>query len=158
MLYIDPAKCSGCRTCELVCSMKNEGMARPSLSRIQVIAFKYQGTRVPVTCQQCEDPVCIAVCPMRALQKDPDLGIVRHDKERCMGCKTCVAACPFGGISFSTESKQIFKCEQCNGDPQCVRFCLDHAITYVDPDTVSSRRKREKAKELSQFVERAGSH
>ncbi len=145
MLYIDPTKCSGCRTCELVCSLKNEGMSRPSAARIQVIADKHRGTRVPVACRQCEDPICRRVCPMGALSKDPDSGVVRHDRQRCIGCKSCIAACPFGGISFNVDSRRIFKCEQCDGQPQCVRFCVDQAITYLDAATVAAKRKKEAA-------------
>jgi Fe-S-cluster-containing hydrogenase component 2 len=152
-LYIDPDKCSGCRTCEIVCSLKNENRVRPDAARIKVISYKYQGLRVPITCQQCEDPACMAVCPVKALEKDLESGIVRHNKDKCIGCRACIAVCPFGGISFNSESKQVFKCEQCNGEPQCVRFCLDKAITYVDPADVSTKRKMKLAKEVLHVLE-----
>ena len=67
IFFVDPSKCTGCRTCELVCSIKNEGIANPCLSRIRVIADKYQGLRVPMICQQCQDAICMDVCPTGAL-------------------------------------------------------------------------------------------
>jgi len=154
MLYIEPSKCTGCRTCELVCSIKNEGMANPVLSRIQVIEYKYQGVRVPMVCQQCEDAICTAVCPVEALRKDIGLGIVKHDPNKCIGCKLCVAACPFGGVSVNPKTRKVFKCEQCDGKPECARFCEDKAITYVEAYTVSMKKKRQTAQDLSKLFEK----
>ncbi len=94
---------------------------------------------------------------MGALSKDPESGVVRHDKQKCIGCKSCIAACPFGGMSFNVDSRQIFKCEHCDGQPQCVRFCVDKAITYVDAATVSAKRKRESAVDPTCFPPTDGS-
>jgi len=154
MLYIDPSRCTGCRTCELVCSIKNEGMANPVLSRIQVIAFKYLGIRVPLTCQQCEEPICASVCPVNALRRDNILGIVKHDKSKCIGCKVCVLTCPFGGITIHPTSRQVFKCEQCGGSPECIKSCEDKAITYVEADAVSLSKKRQSVQNLSRLFEK----
>jgi Fe-S-cluster-containing hydrogenase component 2 len=154
MLYIEPSKCTGCRTCELVCSIKNEGMANPSLARIQVIAYKNRGIRVPLTCQQCEDPACSAVCPTKALTRNHGQGVVNHDKNKCIGCKVCVTACPFGAITFNTNSRQIYKCEQCDGKPECVRFCEDKAITFVETDAISGKKRRQTVQDLSRLLER----
>ena len=153
MLYVDPSKCTGCRTCELVCSIKNEGLVNPVLSRVQVIAYKELGIRIPMTCQQCEEPLCSSVCPTGALQKDHNLGVVKHDKKRCIGCRLCFSTCPFGAITMNPKSRQVFKCEQCNGSPECVRFCEDKAITYVDTDAVPTKKRRQTAQNLSRLLE-----
>jgi Fe-S-cluster-containing hydrogenase component 2 len=154
MLYIDPSKCTGCRTCELVCSIKNEGMANPVLSRIRVIADKYQGVRIPMLCQQCLDAPCVSVCPVHALRRDSGLGIVKLDENRCIGCKACVLACPFGGAAINPLSGQIFKCGLCDGDPECVKFCEDKALTYVEPDVMLMEIKRQAVQNLSPLFEK----
>mgnify|MGYP001026688816 CR=1 FL=1 len=142
IFYVDPSKCTGCRTCELVCSIKNEGVANPVLSRIRVIADKDRGLRVPTLCQQCQDAPCVSVCPVNALKRDNVLGITKLDKDRCIGCKMCISACPFGGIAVNPLSGEIFKCDLCGGDPQCVRFCEDKAIMYLESDVVVMDKKR----------------
>ena len=157
IIYVDPSKCTGCRTCELVCSIKNEGMANPALSRIQVIAYKNQGVRVPMTCQQCEDSICSSVCPVGALRRDNKTGVVKHNKKKCIGCKLCVSTCPFGGINFNVKSREIFKCEQCDGSPQCIRFCEDKAITYIEADAVAAKKRRQTAQNLSPILESTSS-
>lgn len=154
ILYVDPSKCTGCRTCEIVCSIKNEGIVNPVLSRIRIVADKYQGLRVPMLCQQCQDAVCVSVCPVRALSIDGGLGIVRLNKDRCIRCKACVLACPFGGAAINPLSGQIFKCELCDGDPECVRFCEDKALTYVESDVMLMDKKRQAVQNQAQLFEK----
>jgi Fe-S-cluster-containing hydrogenase component 2 len=154
ILYIDPKKCSGCRTCEIICSIKNEGFVNPSLSRIQLINYKYQGLRIPMTCQQCEDPVCGSVCPVGALKRDVDMGVVKFDREKCMGCNLCLSVCPFGAIGINTRTGKIFKCEHCGGDPECVKFCEDKAITYVEGDKISRDKRWQVVQDLSKAFEK----
>ena len=64
VLFIDFEKCTGCRTCEVACSLRNEGICNPVLSRISVIKWEDMGVDVPMVCQQCENPPCRAVCPV----------------------------------------------------------------------------------------------
>ena len=154
MLYVNPDKCTGCRTCELVCSLKNEGVVNPSLSRIRIVADKYEGLRIPMICQQCQDAVCMSVCPTRALLLDEELGIIRRDEEKCINCRMCVAACPFGAMGFDVVERNVFKCELCDGEPQCVRFCEDDAIRYLEPDMVVMEKKREAAGSYAPLFEK----
>ena len=153
-IYIEPDKCTGCRTCELVCSIKNEGMANPVLSRIQNIAYKYEGQRIPTLCLQCESPFCVSVCPVNALQKDEDTDVVKHDRDKCIGCRMCFMACPFGGIGINPGSGQIFKCEQCDGDPECVKACEDKAITFAKEDVALMNKKMKSVGCLSELLEK----
>jgi carbon-monoxide dehydrogenase iron sulfur subunit len=154
ILYIDPSKCTGCRTCEIVCSIKNEGMVNPVLSRIRMVADKYRGLRIPMVCQQCQDAICVSVCPVGALWRDNELGVVKLNEDRCIGCKVCVIACPFGGVVINPLSGRIFKCELCDGDPECVRFCDDKAITYVEPDAMLMEMRRQVVEDLSPLFEK----
>ena len=122
-IVVDPKKCTGCRECELVCSIKNERVANPYRARITVVNFENILLQVPMLCQQCETAPCKAICPERAITRDEATGIVQVNYDRCIGCKMCVVACPFGAMKFDSVGKKVYKCEQCEGDPICVKFC-----------------------------------
>jgi Fe-S-cluster-containing dehydrogenase component len=153
-IYIDPSKCTGCRTCELVCSIKNENMANPVLSRIQNVQYKYLGQRIPTLCLQCEDAICVSSCPTGALRRDGSLGVVKHSKDLCIGCGLCFISCPFGGIAIDPRSGGVFKCELCEGDPECVKACLDKAITYEEPDVTLLNKKMKSIESISILLEK----
>ena len=152
MILVDATKCTGCRTCELVCSLKNEGMVNPSLSRVQVSRFEDVVFEVPMLCQQCVDAPCVAVCPVKAPTRDEDTGIVTINYDKCIGCKMCVLACPFGAMSYNPTEKKVFKCDQCDGDPTCVKFCETEALQYVDAIALNTQKSRDKAQKLMEKV------
>ena len=151
-ILVDATKCTGCRTCELVCSVKNEGIANPSLSRVHVIRFEPIVFEVPVLCQQCASAPCIAICPVKAISRDKESGVVNINDDLCIGCKMCVVVCPFGAMGFDPVGKRVFKCDQCGGDPICVKFCETKALQYVDVTTVSFRKSSESAQKLSDVM------
>jgi anaerobic carbon-monoxide dehydrogenase iron sulfur subunit len=148
-LYIDYQKCTGCRLCELICAVKHHGISNPTRSRIKVMKWEQEGLYVPMSCQQCQDAPCLNVCPVKAISRDEELGRVMVDYDVCIGCRSCVAVCPFGAMSFNVIDKQVFKCDLCDGDPQCVRFCDRKAVDYVSPDDVSIDKQRVAAERLS---------
>jgi carbon-monoxide dehydrogenase iron sulfur subunit len=148
-LYIDYQKCTGCRLCELVCAVKHDGFSNPTRSRIRVIKWEAEGLYVPMSCQQCEDAPCLNVCPVKAISRDEGLGLVVVDYNVCIGCRSCVVVCPFGAMSFNVIDRKVFKCDLCDGDPQCVRFCEEKAVDFVEVDEVSILKKREAAQKLS---------
>ena len=148
-LMINYEKCTGCRLCELVCSVMHEGVSNPSRARIKVIKWEAEGLYIPMSCQQCEDAPCTNVCPVKAISRDDDLARVMVDYDMCIGCRACVSACPFGAMSFNVIDKRVFKCDLCEGDPQCVRFCEEKAVDYVDAGQVSTLKKRQAALRLS---------
>ena len=142
VLMIEQEKCTGCRQCEMVCSVFHTGASNPSRSRIKVVKWEHAGFYLPMTCQNCEDPFCVEVCPTKACYKDLENQRVVIDKNKCIGCKTCIVACPFGAPLFDSVERVSIKCDYCDGDPQCVRFCEAKAITYVDADKVGVDKKR----------------
>jgi len=154
-LYINYEKCTGCRLCELVCAVKHDGISNPTRSRIRVMKWEMEGLYIPMSCQQCQDAPCLNVCPVKALSRDEDLGRVVVDYDVCIGCRTCVSVCPFGAMSFNTIDRKVFKCDLCDGDPQCVRFCDRKAVDYVNADDVSIDKKREAAGRISQAGKQA---
>ena len=154
ILIVDHERCTGCRLCELVCSVKNAGVSNPSRARIHIIKWEMEGFELPMVCPQCEPAPCMAVCPVDALSRDGDLERVVIDYDLCIGCKLCVAACPFGGMGIDAVAKKVIKCELCDGDPTCVDFCQPQALQYVPAGTVNLRKKREAGLRFSELVRR----
>jgi carbon-monoxide dehydrogenase iron sulfur subunit len=154
-LYIDHEKCTGCRLCELVCAVKHDGMSNPARARIKVMKWEQEGIYVPISCQQCQDAPCMNICPAKAISRDLELSRVTVDYDKCIGCRLCVAVCPFGAMSFNVIDRQVLKCDLCDGEPQCVRFCDRKAVDFVSPDEVSIDKRRTAAERLSKVKEAA---
>jgi Fe-S-cluster-containing hydrogenase component 2 len=114
-----------------------------------------EGFELPMLCQQCEDAPCMAVCPKDALARDPVLGRVTLDYDLCIGCKLCVVACPFGGMGIDTVTRRVIKCDLCDGDPTCVRFCDPGALQYVPASSVSLMKKRDAGLKLSEVMKKS---
>jgi len=151
---LDYEKCTGCRTCELVCSVKHEGAANPSKSRIKIVKWEWEGRYVPMSCQQCVDAPCLAVCPVKAISRDEQLNRVQVNYDACIGCRMCVAACAFGAMSFNTDLKKVFKCDFCDGEPQCSRFCEVKAVEYVEATAQSMAKQLAAAEKLTSAVQK----
>jgi carbon-monoxide dehydrogenase iron sulfur subunit len=152
VILVDQDKCTGCRLCEMVCSVKHEGVSNPSRARISVLKWFQEGFFMPMVCQQCMEAPCVAVCPKDALSRDEELGTVKLNYDLCIGCKMCVTACPFGGMGIDTVSNEVVKCDLCDGDPQCVRFCFPGALQFVEANAVNLRKKREAATKLADLM------
>jgi carbon-monoxide dehydrogenase iron sulfur subunit len=157
ILVVDHVKCTGCRLCEMACSVKHTGVNNPTRSRIHIIKWPMEGFELPMLCQQCEDAPCIAVCPKEALYQDPLLGRVALDYELCIGCRMCVIACPFGGMGIDMTTRQVIKCDLCDGDPTCVRFCDSGALQFVPASSVNQMKKREAGLRFSKVMKKASS-
>lgn len=156
MILVDPTKCTGCRTCELVCSVKNERIANPARARVHIIRFDSIVFEVPMLCQQCVSAPCLAICPAKAISRDKESGVIDVNYDLCIGCKVCMLVCPFGAMSFDPVGKKIFKCDQCDGDPICVKFCETKALQYVDVTAVSSKKNWEGAQKFSELMQKFG--
>jgi Fe-S-cluster-containing hydrogenase component 2 len=149
ILMINHEKCTGCRLCEIVCSVFHEGVSNPSRSRINIIKWEAEGLYIPMSCQQCEDAPCMTICPVKAISRDQALDYVKIDYDVCIGCRSCMAVCPFGAMGFNVIDRKVFKCDLCEGDPQCVRFCDVKAVEYVDANQINILKKREAAQKQS---------
>ena len=146
VLTADPQKCTGCRSCEIACSLKHAQVSNPARSRIRVVNWKPARRFLPVACQHCEDAPCLKACPQEAISRDADLDQVVIDYAKCVGCRTCFYACPFGAMQFDGDRGRPFKCDLCGGEPLCVAVCEDNALTYADPTAVTYPRAREMAR------------
>jgi len=154
-LLVDMKKCQGCITCMLTCSLVHEGVANPSLARIQIMQnpfLSFPEDIVIAQCRQCVEPACVEACPMGALQADAAHGYVRMvDQEKCIGCGLCVQACPFTpsrtllADEDNDGSLKSRKCDLCvdtpyhcpatgggpNGKQACVEACPFNAIKFT---------------------------
>ena len=149
VLSIEYQKCTVCRSCELVCSVKHDGVANPMRSRIKIMKWEAEGLYIPMSCQQCQDAPCLNVCPVKAISRGEGMGCVEVDYDVCIGCRSCVTVCPFGAMSYNVKDKKVFKCDLCDGDPQCVRFCDVEAVVYVEAGEIPVDKKRKAAERLS---------
>lgn len=139
-LMLKPEKCTGCRTCELICSYNRAKDFNPRNSAVSVMIYDEAAIAVPVMCLQCEEACCVDVCPVHAMYRAED-GTIRCDMHKCIVCKICVNACPLGGASFSQATRKIVKCELCDGDPGCVKFCPSGALVYSEEGDALGRKK-----------------
>lgn len=123
---LDLSRCIGCRRCVYACVQENNQSRRPQIQWIRVLRFKngsfnveeaehyYDASMVPleghytmpVQCQQCENPPCVKVCPTQATWKEPD-GIVVVDYNWCIGCRYCMAACPYWARHFNFVTPHV---------------------------------------------------
>lgn len=149
VLVVDLDKCIGCKGCQIACKMENNVPLGSARSRVLVIGptGSYPNLEMyfmPVMCQQCENPACVNVCPTGACYKDRAAGVVLIDAEKCIGCRGCIRACPYGIPSFNGETRKIDKCTSCmslqeeGSRPACVKNCSSKALVYGDPDDPDS--------------------
>ncbi|MTI15366.1 4Fe-4S dicluster domain-containing protein [Sansalvadorimonas verongulae] len=166
-IFADSQSCIGCRTCEVACVISHQ--EDRSLSALDPNSFaprlqliQNAQVTVPVMCRQCEDAPCARVCPNDAITREDDM--IKVNQERCIGCKTCAIACPFGAMNVVTQNKTVgsglfardetralaLKCDLCTDHqegPQCVKVCPTNALRVVTPAKVEevSANRREAA-------------
>lgn len=120
----DLAKCSGCRKCEIACSLFHEKRIWPEASRIRVFML-VPGLDFPHFCTQCEDYPCVEACPVKALSISKETGAVLVDEDKCVGCGQCIDACPGRIPHMHPTENYILICDLCKGNPQCVKVCQE---------------------------------
>ena len=148
-ILTDLNRCVGCPGCSVACKVVNGVEIGSFWNKVLRIGPFPDGEGaqfpdvytyfLPVTCQHCENPACVAVCPTGASHKLPD-GTVQIDKEKCIGCQFCAMACPYGVRYLNETERVVEKCTLCEqkiaqGElPQCVAQCGGRARFFGDLD------------------------
>ncbi len=148
---IDQRVCIGCHACTVACKAENGvplGVTRTYVRQVDVGRYPAVRRLFQVTrCNQCDDPPCAAICPVGAMFRRPD-GIVDFDPRACVGCKACLAACPFDAIYMDPASGSAEKCNLCahrlevGMEPACVTVCPERAIVVGDLEDPASEVSR----------------
>jgi len=118
------SRCSGCRKCEIACSLFHENRIWPDASMIRVFML-VPGLEFPHFCAQCEDYPCVKSCPVDALSISKRTGAVLVDKKTCIACGKCIDACPGRIPHMHPREKHVVICDLCHGNPQCVKVCQE---------------------------------
>ena len=160
-IVVNLDRCTGCYSCEITCKMENDvALGEYWNKMLQRGPFgDYPNmTRypLPTMCQQCADAPCVHVCPTGASYRDGN-NVVLIDREKCIGCKYCMMACPYGVRSWNAAEKCAEKCTLCRErtdrgeEPMCVVCCPTHARIFGDlddPDSAVSRLRRDQGAEV----------
>lgn len=143
-IYCRDEVCIGCRLCEIHCQVEHsvskdilktfkKETPPPSMVRVE----EKGATSFALQCRQCPEPYCAYSCITGAIWQDADTGEVLHDKEKCIGCWTCVLACPKGAVSPDLRGPRVaVRCDLCPGReiPACVEYCPNGALYEVDEE------------------------
>jgi DMSO reductase iron-sulfur subunit len=143
--HFDPNRCTGCQACELACSIEND--LGPDRSWREVVTFNASAIpgvprfHLSLACNHCTHPACMHSCPALAYSRDDSTGAVLIDPDRCIGCKYCAWACPYGAPRFEAERGVMGKCTFCSHrlveglKPACATLCPTGALDFAEIPT-----------------------
>lgn len=154
-IMADPDVCIGCKTCMAACLSKHDVLDDMAVARLNLVTTL--NISAPIVCQHCETTACTQVCPTHALYHDG--GRVAVNAAACIGCRGCVAACPYGAINVVTrtvttkignvvleehEKPTVIKCDLCidrESGPACVAACPTKGLVLVDKAELEMRQQ-----------------
>lgn len=161
--YYNKNNCIGCKVCQIACKDINGLEVGTDFRHVEYTEEgKFPNPKfyyLSMSCNHCENPACVPVCPVDALKKDEETGLVLHDEDLCIGCRTCENVCPYGAIHYIEEKEKIGKCDGCyeivkNGEePACVAGCLTRTLDFGDIDEL-----KKKYKDSNKFENREGTN
>jgi molybdopterin-containing oxidoreductase family iron-sulfur binding subunit len=193
-MLIDLKRCMGCSNCAVTCKNANNLPAKIWWNYVHTEGGDHLDTPagefpnglsmkfVPTSCQHCKNPPCVSVCPVDATYKREEDGIVMMDYEKCIGCKLCIEACPYGVRTFIEEEPSYYfdfalgdfdadqhiqnvveKCNFCykrlerGEDPACMELCPVRARVWGDLDDPESEvNKRSEGRTVLKLKENGG--
>ena len=158
-IVVNADLCTGCETCESVCSFVHDGEFNPINTRIHRVRIE-PVFNVALACQKCDDAPCIRACPEKALSKALD-GSILVDDDKCNGCAFCVRACDFGVMGLHLTTQKALVCDLCENmkedyidetsgkkEPQCILVCPKEAISLKNVVQIGEETRIEAARRL----------
>lgn len=140
--------CIGCKACETACMTFHKTDVGMSWRKVESFEVAFKGRQVErhlsTACNHCKDPECAKTCPVKAYTKRTSDGLVVQDHEKCIGCGTCVKACPYKVPKINAKSNKAEKCDGCatlvdrGMQPDCVRGCPVQVLKWGDLDKLDS--------------------
>jgi Fe-S-cluster-containing dehydrogenase component len=147
IIYVDMDRCMNCRACEIACKLEHNLPVGPKyIEVIETEVSKDNKDRcefLPLSCMHCGNPPCAKICPANAISKRLEDGVVVVDQGKCIGCRVCLWACPFGVPQFGFQGK-MEKCNLClhclrEGEiPACARACCGEAISVGTVEEIAN--------------------
>jgi Fe-S-cluster-containing dehydrogenase component len=157
----DDIHCIGCRACEVHCKT-NKGLLDAGPSPCKIIAVGPQkNADIPLTrfvfmpCFHCEDAGCVRVCPTGAMRRRSSDGIVYIESALCIGCKSCIAACPWGTPQWNSATGKVVKCDYCKDridvglKPACVTKCVTGCLSFGEANALPDPRRERFARQIA---------
>jgi Fe-S-cluster-containing dehydrogenase component len=154
-IYLNLDLCCGCRSCAAASAYGHHLQLLLGHSKMG------REAELPLHCLHCEQPACAAACPNEAMQKQED-GLVLRSHFKCVGCRSCAVACPFGVIQPDLAKQIVPKCDLCadrlaaGERPRCVQTCTSGALTFeeIDQQVVEEGKNLISARILANFIGR----
>jgi anaerobic dimethyl sulfoxide reductase subunit B len=156
--YVNSANCAGCKTCQVACKDRANlevGQLYRKVVKYEDGGWAKQGNAwvsnvtaywISVSCNHCENPACVNVCPTGAMHKRAEDGVVMVDQDRCVGCQSCVWACPYDAPQYNPEIGKVGKCDFCadrladGKRPVCVDACPFQLISFGEVEKLEQEK------------------
>ena len=170
-LVLNVARCVGCHSCEFSCAVAHARAQDPNAilragerPGYRVFIEAYKGQAIPIHCNHCEEAACLLACPTGAIYRKAEKGPVLLDLTRCIGCRMCVQACPFGVMTLNSDGKGVRKCDLCverlaaGQEPACVTACPTKAVIFASEAEATRGKRGQTARLIGISREKAGDH
>jgi len=164
-ITVNIEKCMACRGCEIACALVHsksqvleEAVTESPKPQARVKVEGAGDFAVPMQCRHCEDAPCVAVCPTNAIHRHTPNDPVLIDCDKCIGCKYCLMACPFGVIELTRDGKAVAKCDLClertkvGEEPACVLACPTKALKFEEISEMLKECRKSAAKKASDSI------
>jgi len=142
-VFVDVERCVACKRCVLACAVEHStskdmltAMTEVPAPKPRVRLTPVDGVAVPTECRHCDAAACVAACPTQAVYKSGPKGPVLLHSARCVGCGSCVVACPYGVIRQRYDTHEVYKCDLCDERlkqdqlPACVDACPTGCLSF----------------------------